>query len=75
MKDARRAKKEVMIASCPVCGKKLFRGAISDIEIRCSGCNNDLKVELNGERVSVAKYVIERTDSMVAEPEATYGTT
>jgi len=73
MKENRRVRKDVLIASCPVCGKKLFRGAVSDIEIRCSGCNNDLKVELNGESVSVSKHAIEKTAGMVAEAEASYG--
>ena len=72
MRDVRRMRKNVMIASCPVCGKKLFRGAIGDVEIRCSGCNNDLKVELNGERVSVARHAIGKTGD---EPEACLGTT
>ena len=73
MKDGRRVKKDILIASCPVCGKKLFRGAVSDIEIRCGGCNNDLKVELNGERVSVSKHAIEKTGTVVTEPEASIG--
>ena len=47
-----------LIASCPVCGNALFRGAYSDIEIRCSKCRTDLKVELNWNRIAGFSYKI-----------------
>ena len=50
-------KKNIMIASCPLCGNVLFRGAISDVEIKCSRCKEDLKVELTGDHVSVTRQV------------------
>ena len=47
-----------LIASCPVCGNALFRGAYSDIEIRCGKCRTDLKVELNWNKIAGFSYKI-----------------
>ncbi len=66
-------KKNIMIASCPVCGNVLFRGAISDVEIKCCKCKEDLKVELTGDFVSVTRSGY--AGALVAELYATYNTT
>ena len=47
-----------LLACCPICGNALFRGAYSDIEIRCSRCRTDLKIKLNWSRISGFSYRI-----------------
>ena len=75
MKETRNTtNRKTLTACCPICRNVLFRGAFSDIEIRCSKCRTDLKVELRWSRISGFSYKISSIEEDVSGVPAGYVT-
>ena len=61
-----------LLAVCPVCGKRLFRGGGKGIKITCSRCCNKLIVEADDDQVSVIRYETDDPVNKAAESPANY---